>query len=352
MGLRVTALVMPAMCLALASPAAAQGSFGFPSCMSSVVSGPGAPINRLIPAGAPATVARQVRGVVARAVTWRPGQIIKVCFKSGTRAAHDRVIRVAREWLSYANVQFDFEDGGVPRRCRGDEDVKVDFIDNKGWWSAYGTISRHRDPSMNLQFLGVDTPRYGNGQAAPEAELRRVILHEFGHALGMMHEHQSPTAGCDGEINWEAAYQMGAKMGWDREMVHAQMRQLTNVAEFNLTTVDRKSIMHYSLAPELFRLGRGSSCWVPENYDLSEQDKRFIAGVYPKGGGPPVVTSSAPQPPGAGAVPTRGAKPPAAALNDRETLVRQYEDLLRQAGMAADKIAQMSKEFRKSVFGQ
>lgn len=354
MGLRVSAPVIAAMYFAVASPAAAQQGFGFPSCIASVVSGSGAPINRLIPPGATKPLARQVRGVVARAVTWRPGQTIKVCFKSGTPGAHQRVIRVAREWMSYANVKFDFEEGGTPRRCRGDghEDIKIDFIDNRGWWSAYGTISRHRDPSMNLQFLGVDAPRYTNGQPAPEPELRRIVLHEFGHALGMMHEHQSPSGGCDREINWEAAYQMGAKMGWDRDMVHAQMRQLANVEEFNLTAVDRKSIMHYSLAPELFRLGRNSNCWVPENFDLSEQDKRFIARVYPKAGGPPVVTSSAPQSPPAGAVPTRGAKPPAAVLNDKETLVKQYEELLKQAGLAADRIAQMSREFRRNVLGQ
>jgi hypothetical protein len=109
--------------------------------------------------------------------------------------------------------------------------------------------------------------------------------------------------------------------------------------------------MHYSLPPELFKLGRNSKCWVPDNNDLSEQDRRFIASIYPKDDRP-VVTSSAPttQPPGA--VLTRGAKPPVAAINDKEVLVKQYEALLRQAGLAADKIVQMTQEFRKNVFGQ
>jgi serralysin len=260
------------------------------------------------------------------------------------------VIRVAREWMQYANVAFDFQENGTPRQCKGGEDIKVDFVDNRGWWSAYGTISRQRDPSMNLQFFGVDTPRYTNGQPAPELELRRIILHEFGHALGMMHEHQSPSAECDSEINWDAAYQMGVKLGWDKNMVHAQMRQLTNLEEFNRTEVDRKSIMHYSLAPELFKLGRQSKCWVPDNNDLSEQDRSFIASVYPRGGAP-VATSSGPatRPP---AAVTRGAKPPMALVNDKEALIKQYEDLLKQAGLAADRIAQLTQEFRKNVFGQ
>jgi Astacin (Peptidase family M12A) len=337
---------------AFASPAVAQSGFQFPSCLSSVVSDPSAQFKRFIPPEAQGPAARQMRGVVARSLMWRPGQTIKVCFRSGTRGAHQRVIRVAREWMQYANIVFDFEENGAPRMCRGDghEDIKVDFVDNRGWWSAYGTMSRQRDPSMNLQFYGVDTPRYANGQAASELDLRRTILHEFGHALGMMHEHQSPSAECDGEINWEAAYRMGASLGWDKQMVHAQMRQLTSLEEFNMTAVDRRSIMHYSLPPELFKQGKNSRCWVSDNDDLSDQDRRFMAAVYPRGVRP-VETSSAPStvPPVAA---TRGAKPPVAAINDKETLIKQYEELLKQAGVAADRIAQLSREFRKTVLGQ
>ena len=64
----------------------------------------------------------------------------------------------------------------------------------------------------------------------------------------------------------------------------------------------------------------------------------------------PLVVSGAPTttPPGAG---MRGAKPPTAS-NDREALVRQYEEVLKQAGLAADRIAQLTREFRKTVLGQ
>ena len=121
--------------------------------------------------------------------------------------------------------------------------------------------------------------------------------------------------------------------------------------EFNVTAVDRKSIMHYSLAPELFKLGRNSKCWVPDNNDLSEQDRRFMASVYPRDGAP-VATSSGPATSSGAAGATRGAKPPVALVNDKEALIKQYEDLLKQAGLAADRIAQLTREFRKNVFGQ
>jgi len=129
-----------------------------------------------------------------------------------------------------------------------------------------------------------------NGQAAPEAPIRATILHEFGHALGMMHEHQSPNANCDAEIDWDAAYRVGAGIGWDKAQVDRNFRQLVNSTELNATEVDRKSIMHYSLPPVLFKRGKESACFVAENQELSEQDRKFIASVYPKQE-PPMVVS-------------------------------------------------------------
>jgi hypothetical protein len=338
-GIAATLLLMP-------GKAAAQTPFGMPSCVATLVSGPASAFRRFIPSEATGPTGLQIRGIVARSLTWRPGQTLRVCFKSGSPGAHARVIRVAREWMEHANIAFDFEENGAPRRCAPDgrDDIKIDFIDFNGWWSAYGIISRQRDPSMNLQFFGTDRPTFGNGQPVPEEEMRRTILHEFGHALGMLHEHQSPAAGCDQEIDWQAAYNMGSGMGWDREQVHAQMRAFTEIAEFNMTQVDRKSIMHYSLPPNLFRDGSGSKCWVPQNDDLSEQDRRFIAAIYPKSG-PPVYTSSLPGAPPVGAV-ARG-RP--AAGSDKQALLTQYEALLREAGLPAARIKAMTEEFSKTV---
>ena len=125
----------------LAGPALSQEGFRYPSCVSTLVSGPASAFKRFIPKEVKGPSELRMRGVVARSLTWRPGETIKVCFKSGSRGAHERVISVAREWMQYANVVFDFEENGVPRLCGGDgrEDIRIDFVDNKGWWSAYGT---------------------------------------------------------------------------------------------------------------------------------------------------------------------------------------------------------------------
>src|SRR3954447_845636 len=107
---------------------AQEGGFGHPSCIASTLPAARAQA-RLIPADLAGPALGQVRGVVVRSLTWRHGQTIKVCFHSGSRKAQERVIRIAREWMQYANVTFDFEEGGAPRACKGDnsEDIKVTF---------------------------------------------------------------------------------------------------------------------------------------------------------------------------------------------------------------------------------
>lgn len=340
----VAACAAPAIA-AIASGAQAQGvGFGHPSCIASTLPAARAQ-TRLIPAEVKGAPLGQVRGVVVRSLTWRNGQTIKVCFHSGTRKAQERVIRIAREWMQYANVVFDFEEGGAPRACKGDgsEDIKVTFEDNKGWWSVPGTISRGQDPSMNLQFFGVDTPMLKNGQPAPEGPIRATILHEFGHALGLLHEHQSPNANCDEEIDWEAAYRIGAGIGWDKGQVDRNFRQLASTASLNATEVDRKSIMHYSLPPAIFKRGMQSACYVAENLDLSEQDRRFIASIYPKQETPMVVSGAPPT------MVTRSVTKQPAAADDRQALVKRYEELLKQSGLDAGKVRELVAEFRKSA---
>ncbi len=340
------ACAIPAI-LALATAAQAQEGFGYPSCIASTLPGARAQ-SRLVPPEAKGPPAAQLRAVVARTVTWNPGRTIKVCFHAGTPKAQERVMRIAREWQQHANVVLDFEEGGSPRKCKGDnqEDIKITFVNGKGWWSTIGTRSRTKDPSMNLQFFGVDQPMYTNGKPAPEAAMRTIILHEFGHALGLLHEHQSPNANCEAEIDWEAAYKVGAQMGWDKAQVDRNFRQFVNSTELNATAVDRKSIMHYSLAPVLFKRGKESPCWVAENPDLSERDRQFIASIYPKGDETIVVSGIPPT------TATRGVAKAKAAGKEREALARRYEGLLKEAGVAADKARELGAEFRKTLAGR
>ena len=63
------------------------------------------------------------------------------------------------------------------------------------------------------------------GWLEPDTELReyqRVVRHEFGHALGMIHEHQNPAA--QGQIPWDKpkVYAYYAQQGWNKDDVDFQ----------------------------------------------------------------------------------------------------------------------------------
>src|SRR4029453_9881078 len=105
-------------------------------------------------------------------------------------------------------------------------------------------------------------------------------------------------------------------------------RQLVMNSSLNATKVDRKSIMHYSLPPTLFKRGKQSPCFVTENLEVSEQDRTFIASIYPKLEAPIVVSSAPPT-----AVARSVAKRPS---DDRQALVERYAGLLKQSRIEAD----------------
>ncbi|MEO6037812.1 MAG: M12 family metallopeptidase, partial [Saprospiraceae bacterium] len=128
-------------------------------------------------------------GMVARAVAFKPelgkywtnGKTLRVGFISGSETARSRVRKYAQEWSQVANIQFLFVE-------KGETDLRVSFVPGLGSWSMIGT-----DASRIPQYK--QTINFGWFGPIPESEYRANVLHEFGHALGLLHEHQHPQGG-------------------------------------------------------------------------------------------------------------------------------------------------------------
>jgi hypothetical protein len=157
-------------------------------------------------------------------------------------------------------------------------------------------------------------------------------MHEFGHALGMLHEHQSPKGNCGVEYHEEALLAYGALLGWSREKALSNFIPYSESAELNASEVDRRSIMHYSLPPWIFKAGQNSPCFVRPNYEISDGDKAFMGRIYPK----------------AEVVATRSVAQPSASQR-RTALIEEYRGQLHKAGVEKGKADELVKQFSATL---
>lgn len=191
---------------------------------------------------------------------WINGSALQIRFLGGTAQQQDLVREEAGWWTEHANLKFNFNNAL-------DADIRIAFETSDGAWSYIGTDSKsipQDQPTMNLGFLD-------GGTAA----------HEFGHAIGLGHEHQNP----DGGIEWNEAVVIrdlgGPPNFWTPEQVRHNVLEKYSVDQFfRGSEFDAASIMLYAFPGTWTRSGQGTKA----NHVLSAGDKEFIVSrdIYPQ----------------------------------------------------------------------
>ncbi|MGV6875321.1 M12 family metallopeptidase [Pseudochelatococcus sp. B33] len=206
------------------------------------------------------------KAALLNSARWEPGDVISVRFLEGSEALRERVIAAASEWTKHANLTLDFRDQGPTA-------IRIAFQQGRGSWSYLGTMCLQipePQPTMNYGWLT---------DSSDEDELRRVVLHEFGHALGLIHEHQNPEGGIRWNRDAVVRDLSGPPNNWNDATIENNIFKKYEPDEVLASDVDPLSIMLYPIPKAWTEEGYFSAAL---NKELSENDKLFALKNYPR----------------------------------------------------------------------
>jgi serralysin len=200
---------------------------------------------------------------LAKGSKWTSGDTITISFLDGDDALKEKVKKYAREWTELANLNFGFIEDTTDTMVR----ISFQFSGN---WSLIGRDCLRRTnlelPTMNLEL----------SSNSPEDLIRRKVLHEFGHVVGMLHEHQIPENG----IKWNRERVIGDLSGppnsWSAAEIEENVLRPAETQETNFIKFDPHSIMIYPISANWTDDGFA----VGWNTELSQNDKDFIRNQY------------------------------------------------------------------------
>lgn len=211
---------------------------------------------------------RQPRLMVAFTKYWARGRTLRIAFLNNPPMTLTRpIIDAAKQWLPYINLKFEFI-------SEGHSDIRIAFNAqlNSSELGTDALLVAQDKPTMEFNLRDLY-----NEDLTPRPELPRVVLHEFGHALGAVHEHQHPAAGIPWNVPLLTA--LLGQAGYSETLIRRNFLDTYEAADFMYTPYDRDSIMHFDI-PNALTLGDFEVINVGKT--LSRDDIRLMNFIYPK----------------------------------------------------------------------
>jgi len=215
----------------------------------------------------PDEVLQVARMALVNSKKWPNGATLKCRFLDGSSKMKKKVEAVTHEWEQYNSTKFKFIANGAA-------EIRISFHADAGSWSAVGRDALNHSyfplhqPTMNYGWLRDDTP---------DKEYSRVVLHECGHALGCIHEHQQPKFDRVWDRQAVLKYFQGPPNYWSTADIEHNVLDKYSPKGMSATQYDPKSIMLYAFDGRLFSDGKGPT---NTNTKLSATDIKMIRSMY------------------------------------------------------------------------
>lgn len=185
---------------------------------------------------------REKRGIAVKRYLWPQGSTIKIGFTNLSKEEEKLVKENINKWAPYVNLKFEF----VTDPKKADVRVEVDPTNDDGH-AWIGTQNKKYPEAIAHVTIGTK---------ASKEFIEDTIVHEWGHVLGLHHEHQHPNRKLE-----QSHFAHDPTLPDDGSMI--------------LAPYDKNSIMHYTADynsdGKLVFLSR----------QISEKDKEFVSKLYP-----------------------------------------------------------------------
>lgn len=215
---------------------------------------------------------------------WNPSSTLKVGFDfsnycvplESRNSLKDQIINLANQWCDHGSINLEVSNDN--QNC----DIIIGFKPYIGTFSYLGIQSKiiinkgknsmNIDPSWATTLWNIDKEQTN----FYSLYLQSAILHEFGHAFGLIHEHQRADRPFNWNINWMKSNE--EKLGLNNwQQVVSNYIEKENMSDLIYGDFDFNSIMCYNWDKNATIEKIGNKI----NYVLSEKDKSDFSLLYP-----------------------------------------------------------------------